>query len=404
MNEKAKKENQEKQESQSEILDFDFLEDDIDLEDFEVARSENDFWFACVDIKVLHDTQIKNTTRLIYALYCSFASPYKNRACWPSNETIANLAGVSLETVKRANKELIDLGIIHRIERKNHGKKKQLTSTTILIGYHAIRYGGDGEIFSPFFTEKSAELFEKSLAGTDGEKYGYSIKQFQGCHQKPRNNKLKESISTIRNLNIPYREQVQNKNSKNQDSFKSHRILSQDLALSQSNTLQHESNLGPREKATLKEQKDFKEQKLFEGTQVIPPENAPAILIPTARYLLQRTGRNGLTEKELEALKKFKNKHTPARIQKEIDIAFDRFLRLKRDITGLNFEYIFESLKHQKSFSPKSRAEIYGAKNENDSKQIKEFNNAINFKQAKSEQEFNQADFDLIMQEIKSSE
>ncbi len=70
---------------------------------------------------------------------------------------------------------------------------------------------------------------------------------------------------------------------------------------------------------------------------------------PTARYLLSRTGRTGLTGKEIDALRELSKNHYPARVQKEIDIACERFMRRGNSLETLTFEYIAGALKYQKS-------------------------------------------------------
>ena len=72
-----------------------------------------------------------------------------------------------------------------------------------------------------------------------------------------------------------------------------------------------------------------------------------------ARYFLYRTTRNPRTmnEKEIVAMRELFEKHYPARVQKEIDTACERFLRTGRSLKMLRFGYIAASLrKHQVDF------------------------------------------------------
>ena len=62
------------------------------------------------------------------------------------------------------------------------------------------------------------------------------------------------------------------------------------------------------------------------------------------------SGRKELTKREIEALRKLFEKHTPVRIQKCIDEAAERFKRMGRNMRELTFNYIWASLKNQKSF------------------------------------------------------
>jgi hypothetical protein len=72
----------------------------------------------------------------------------------------------------------------------------------------------------------------------------------------------------------------------------------------------------------------------------------------TATYLLLRTGREGLSEAEISDLRKLNATHCPAVVQKEIDIAVDRFRRLRRDPKTLTFTYLVESLRYRKPTRP----------------------------------------------------
>lgn len=72
----------------------------------------------------------------------------------------------------------------------------------------------------------------------------------------------------------------------------------------------------------------------------------------TAEYLLLKTGRKGLDEEELSALRTLDAHHYPARVQREIDKAVERYGRLGRHLRTLDFGYILSALQHQPSRSP----------------------------------------------------
>lgn len=77
------------------------------------------------------------------------------------------------------------------------------------------------------------------------------------------------------------------------------------------------------------------------------PEDAPDIMKPTAEYLLLKTGRESLTWEEISALRELAVNQYPARVQKEINRAYERFRRKGHDMKTLTFAYIASSLKHQ---------------------------------------------------------
>ncbi|WP_286677294.1 helix-turn-helix domain-containing protein [Aminobacterium sp. EBM-42] len=85
------------------------------------------------------------------------------------------------------------------------------------------------------------------------------------------------------------------------------------------------------------------------------PEDAPSSMRETAKLLLLQTKRSGLREEEISALKDLAISHTPARVQKEITTAIKRFIKNKRSLAELDFCYIAESLKYQKSWNPKAQ-------------------------------------------------
>ena len=102
-------------------------------------NNEADFWFTRADIDVVRDKELSITAKFIFTVLCTFADK-DNRGCWPGNETVAETAGVSLATLKRAYKELEDRGVIARESRFKNGQ--QTTSYTLIVGHNAPCYGG----------------------------------------------------------------------------------------------------------------------------------------------------------------------------------------------------------------------------------------------------------------------
>ncbi|MEK7372174.1 MAG: hypothetical protein AAB265_12050, partial [candidate division NC10 bacterium] len=72
---------------------------------------------------------------------------------------------------------------------------------------------------------------------------------------------------------------------------------------------------------------------------------APRALRETIELFWLKTGRDGLTEDDLAALRELDHAHTPAVIQKAITESVERFTRRGDDPRGLTFGYVWESLK-----------------------------------------------------------
>lgn len=114
----------------------------------DTLRDSSDFWFACVDIKVLRDKKLSLAARGIFAILCTFAT-MENRGAWPKNETVAELAGVSVKTIKRAYQELAARGVITRLPRyKEDGT--QTSSYSRIVGHHAPCYNDGGTQETPY--------------------------------------------------------------------------------------------------------------------------------------------------------------------------------------------------------------------------------------------------------------
>ena len=117
-------------------------------------RPSKDFWWACVDVAVLCDKTLSQSAKFIFSILCIFATT-NNRGVWPSNETVADIAGVSVATVKRAYKELEARGVIARLERFDEKDGGQTSSYTRIVGYNAPCYdeGGSPMTYPPFTNE-----------------------------------------------------------------------------------------------------------------------------------------------------------------------------------------------------------------------------------------------------------
>lgn len=75
----------------------------------------------------------------------------------------------------------------------------------------------------------------------------------------------------------------------------------------------------------------------------------PSAMKETVEFLLLKTERPGLLPDELGPIMSLEKTHVPARIQREITIASERFKKQGKPLSSLTFIYIFNSLKFQKS-------------------------------------------------------
>ena len=101
------------------------------------GRSQADFWFACVDIRVIQDRTLGVSDKAVYAVICAKVD-VKSREYVLSVGEIAEMAGVSVRTAQRSIQTLLDRGVLQREDRFQNGK--QLPSTYRIVGHNAECY------------------------------------------------------------------------------------------------------------------------------------------------------------------------------------------------------------------------------------------------------------------------
>ena len=242
------------------------------------------FWFACVDIDVLRDKKLSQAARLIFAILCTFTTTEK-RGCWPSNDTVAELTGVSRSTVIRACKELQARGVIARSNRFDEDKGGQTSSYTEIVGHKASCYDGAVPMTSPSSTDDTPPV---------------SPMTHEGYHMKD----IKDSLT-------------------------------------------REAQLPDEPILVFEDGQPVDSPKPDNPEEVYTPDDAPEIMKATAELFLHKTGRQGLTWDEISALRELSASQFPSRVQKEIDTAVKRFLKRGQPLTELTFGYIAGSLSHQ---------------------------------------------------------
>ena len=246
-------------------------------------RASKDFWFACVDIDVIRDKELSQSARFIFTVLCTFATT-DNRGCWPSNDAVAEAAGVSKRTVIRAYQELETRGIIARSDRfKEEGS--QTSSYTRIVGHNAECYDGVSDVALPHDTGDMPPMTQLTHKGNQ-------VKD------------IKDSLT--REAQLPDEPILVFEDGQPVDSPKPH---------------------NPEEVCT--------------------PDDAPEIMKSTAELFLHKTGRQGLTWDEISALRELSASQFPSRVQKEIDTAVKRFLKRGQPLSELTMGYIAGSLSHQ---------------------------------------------------------
>jgi hypothetical protein len=85
------------------------------------------------------------------------------------------------------------------------------------------------------------------------------------------------------------------------------------------------------------------------GSDLIAPDEVPSAMRETVDYFLLKTGRTGIEPEELSAVCALEEIHTPARVNKEIAQAIERFKKNGRPLSSLTLVYIYKSLQYQNS-------------------------------------------------------
>lgn len=95
------------------------------------------YCYTCTDTAVLRDKKLSQSAKYVFAVLCTFLTA-KKRVCWPSNETVADAADMSVRMINRAYAELEKRGVIVRNARFMEGS--QTSSYTHIIGHDAPCY------------------------------------------------------------------------------------------------------------------------------------------------------------------------------------------------------------------------------------------------------------------------
>ena len=83
----------------------------------EVNRESSDYWFAMVDIDVIQDVELSPEARWVYAVVCTYASKMGGKF-WPGIERVSQTAGLDIEAVEEAYRELESKRILSNARRR----------------------------------------------------------------------------------------------------------------------------------------------------------------------------------------------------------------------------------------------------------------------------------------------
>ncbi len=272
------------------------------------------FFYSQPDNAVLYDKTLCKTAYQLYNILVEMSNKKTNQV-FTKVSTLAERLGRSTRTVRIHLATLVKAGIIDRKKRKSPSNpKKNISSLFTIIGRFAPRY--QGSEFAPQAEEKDQKLQQST------EESSILIEL------EPIEQEKDKDITLSRGDKLPKVD-----HSSPTCSFSS---------LSGEGTCEVQQEAGSRDEG------DEKISIKAEGL-----EEVPDIMRPTVRYLLMQSGRKALSDYELELVSELSKAHTPTRIQKEIDVAVERFGRMHRSLKCLSFSYIAACLESQKSLKPK---------------------------------------------------
>ena len=270
--------------------------------------------FMLIPDVMLGDSRLKPLDMVVYAALDSFVN--SDGEAWPSIPTIARRADVSTATVKRTLSRLESAEYIVR-RRRYTPETKEFEST----------------VYKLLFRQKN-EASERAecgsgVSGAGSLESGMSALSVQevGSLECGESALSVQPVGSIGAANYTHRT-IPNELNKNYPSGEQGKPPAP-LAL-------------------------FDNEQADDAEILFPVSEAPGAMRQTAEYLLLKTGRTGLSEEEISALRALDAGHYPARVQKEIGTAIERFKRIGRPPGTLTFCYIAESLANQPSRAPKS--------------------------------------------------
>ena len=283
-------------------------------------------FFTQPDLAVVCDTKLCKTAKDLYHILVAKRDPrIKGTYIVTKPVSLSDLAVLINRTPRtvciRLN-ELIDAGIINVEHTYSSKKGWKLANKYILIGRHAARYAG-----SPYAHPPVPDV--KKITNHTEKNFASIIKRESIDSKESLRTTLKGEAETSQTIgNIP--------------------------TISEEAEWEHE----------VQEETSYEAPKAPEGVQKSPAEKRPSIkaevdltgvpdiMLPTARYWLHRTGHTSLTDGDKKVLKDLANTQYPTYVNKAIDKAVERFLRLGNPLSTLHLGYIAKCLSGHQTYNP----------------------------------------------------
>jgi DNA-binding Lrp family transcriptional regulator len=284
------------------------------------GRAPSDFWFACVDIAVIKDSTLSTCDKAVYSVICAHVN-VRTRACPLRVKTIAEEANCSVRSVQESLKTLVERGVVERAQCFENGQQK--ASVYKIIGYRAQCYrGADSAVSANSVDFRGAG--DAGGAKNDASKGAYSTPIPGFCTLRD----AKNDVLSLREPNI----------------YENKAASPSERGTSSPRGANFEEVITPGETANPSEGSSC-----TNGDDLIAPDEAPPAMRETVEYFLLKTGRTGIQPEELSALRALEEIHTPARVNKEIAQAVERFEKNDKPLSSLTLVYIYKSLQYQNS-------------------------------------------------------
>ena len=305
------------------------------------------FLYSTPDNDVLRDTSLTATTYRVYNYLESLADRGTHET-FPKVITIANDLGICKRTVQYCLKTLHEKGIVERILRKSESNPKYNAPSRFIIHGRLAPCYAKQEQQSPIWVQPVACMGATSC-----------IQVLESpVQEESLRTTLKGEAETSQTIgNIP--------------------TISEET-VGECET--QEATFSEAPKAPVRARKSSVEERPSVKADLT---GVPDIMLPTARarYWLQRTGHTALTDKDVSDLVELSNTQYPTYVNKEIDVAVERFTRLGRDLRTLHMGYIVKCMAGKRTYSPdakpptrnkrrgKKAAQVQGAQGSSPSRQ-----------------------------------
>lgn len=272
-------------------------------------RPASHFWFACVDLKVIRDPELSPFDKAVFVVLCSHADT-STRHCRLKMKTIAAEASCSERSVRASLRKLEERGVI--VSRPVFVDGQQRASVYEIVGWEAPCYAD-----APARAAGDAALGRQEVPGG-------------AAGDAARINESPSNENPMDEIDLP--------------------------PTGAARAAAPEGHDPSREGEPPREDVPSAPPSAPQEVPLLPVTEAPEAMRHTAELLLFKTGRKGLTEGEISALRVLAVRHFPERVNREVSRAVERWGARGKPLSGLTFEYIADALKHQVSRGPRPPA------------------------------------------------